>query len=89
MAQTFFPNRHIMVPASPSHPPNTEYKVSIGHEKWGDTMNKVIKVQMVYDGVITEQRSPSYPLGTDDHDRVNKAFEQLYAEDTGTLQNVW
>ncbi|MGG2111906.1 hypothetical protein ABFY60_15510 [Lysinibacillus pakistanensis] len=89
MAQTFFPKKYIMVPASAPHPENTEYKVSIGYEKWDDTMHKVIKVQMVYDGVIAGRRSPSYPLDKDDYYRVNDAIQRLHAEDTNALINVW
>lgn len=83
MAQTFFPKVHTMVPASSPHPPNTEYKVSIGYERWEYTINKVIKVQMVYDGVIAGRRNPSYPLHSDDYDKVNDAIQRLHTEDTG------
>ncbi|MFJ5768418.1 hypothetical protein [Psychrobacillus sp. NPDC093180] len=89
MAQTFFPKKHISIPASPPPPPNTEYKISIGYEKWDNNMNKVIKVQMVYDGVIAGRRSPSYPLHTDDYERVYKEIEKLYAEDTAAITSVW
>ncbi|MGE7613498.1 hypothetical protein [Paenibacillus sp. NPDC101420] len=81
MAKTFYPKMFIMVPAStPPHPPNTQYKVSIGNEIWGDKENPVIKVQMVYDGEIAGRRSPSYPLGTDDFQRVTIAVEKLLSK---------
>lgn len=89
MAKTFYPKMHLMVPASPPHPVNTEYKVSIGHEMWDGQLNKVIKIQMVYDGVIAGRRSPSYPLESDDYYRVNEAVEKLHAEITRATVEVW
>ncbi|MYL21644.1 hypothetical protein GLW04_17195 [Halobacillus litoralis] len=80
MAKTFFPKMFIMVPASKPHPPNTEYKVSIGEEIWNDNRNPVLKVQMVYDGEIAGRRSPSYPVGTDDFQRVVAAAQKLKAK---------
>lgn len=80
MAKTFYPKMFIMVPASSPHPPNTQYKVSIGEELWGDNRNPVIKIQMVYNGEIAGRRSPSYPLGTDDFQRVMLAVEKLIAK---------
>lgn len=80
---------HLMVPASSPHPPNTEYKVSIGEEKWDDQLNKVIKVQMVYDGVIAGRRSPSYPLDSDDFYRVSEAISILHGQITGAVVEVW
>jgi len=51
MARTFFPELTELVPASPPHPDDAEYKVSIGLEDWGDEQYEpVVKVQMVYDG---------------------------------------
>ncbi|KUP04280.1 hypothetical protein ACQCT3_02700 [Sutcliffiella horikoshii] len=79
MAKTFFPKMFIKVPASSPHPPNTEYKVSIGEEVWNDSRNPVLKIQMVYNGEIAGRRSPSYPLGTDDFQRVMLAAEKLIA----------
>lgn len=78
-----------MVPASHPHPPNTEYKVSIGEEIWGNSPHKVIKVQMVYDGEIAGRRSPSYPLGTDDFERVLEAVNELQAQLTQAVVQVW
>ncbi|MFH5181867.1 hypothetical protein ACHHV8_04090 [Paenibacillus sp. TAB 01] len=78
MAKTFYPKTYIMVPASSPHPENTEYKVSIGEEIWGDKAHQVVKVQMVYNGEIAGRRSPSYPIGTDDLKRVQSAIDTLY-----------
>lgn len=89
MAKTFFPKMYIMVPASHPHPPNTEYKVSIGEELWGNSSHKVIKVQMVYDGEIAGRRSPSYPLGTDDLERVMEAINKLRGQLAEAVVEVW
>ncbi|EMF46290.1 hypothetical protein B481_2017 [Planococcus halocryophilus Or1] len=80
MAKTFFPKMFIMVPASNPHPPNTEYKVSIGEEAWGGDQHPVLKVQMVYEGEIAGRRSPSYPFGSDDFQRVMTAANKLLAK---------
>jgi 2,4-dienoyl-CoA reductase-like NADH-dependent reductase (Old Yellow Enzyme family) len=75
-AETFFPQLSEMVPASPPHPPGTGYKISIGLEEWESSYIPVIKIQMVCDGKILE-RSPSFPLGTMDHQNVSKAITGL------------
>lgn len=81
MAKTFFPNagQITYVSASAPHPESTEYKISIGLEVWGGENHPVAKIQMVYDGVVAGRRSPSYPLGTDDSQRVNAKLEELIA----------
>lgn len=77
MDQTYFPALSKMIPASPPHPPNTFYKVSIGIEAWEANYVPVVKVQMAYGNKVSEQSNPSYPLGTDDHIRVNQAIVNL------------
>lgn len=78
MAKVFFPVRTITVPASKPHPPNTTYEVSFGHEHWGDgEMARVYKVQIAYDGHISGRKTPSYPEGTDDAERVLRAISEL------------
>jgi len=81
MAKTFFPHssKTIYINASSPHPENTQYKISIGYEIWGDENHEVVKIQMVYDGLIAGRRSPSFPLGTDDYQRVTKKVEELIA----------
>lgn len=81
MAQTFFPHtdKVAYVKASAPHPKDTEYKISIGLEAWGGEHHEVVKIQMVYDGNIAGRRSPSYPLGTDDYQRVNTKLQELIA----------
>jgi hypothetical protein len=75
--QTFFPQLSEMIPASLPHPPGTCYKVSIGLEEINANYIPVVKVQMVYSDHVSEKKSPSYPLGTDDHIRVNRAIKTL------------
>lgn len=80
MAKTFFPQSHRFVPASTPHPAGTQYKVSVGMEDWGGRYQPVIKVQMVYNGVVRGRKSPSYPLEGDDYWRVYKAIRELMKE---------
>ena len=79
MAKTFFPhtNKQVYVPASKPHPDNTQYKISIGLETWDDGNHEVVKIQMVYNGEVAGRRSPSYPLGTDDFQRVMTKVQEL------------
>lgn len=77
MAQTFFPSKSVYIPASSPHPANTEYKISKGLERWEGGNHEILKVQMVYDGVVAGRRSPSYPIGTDDFERVTKELQKL------------
>lgn len=80
MGQVFFPQVEALLPASPPHPPNTEYRVAIGVEEWGsgpDERPTVLKVQMVYNGVPNGRRVPSYPMGTDDEERVRAAIDRV------------
>lgn len=77
MAKVYFPDKWVMVSASPPHPPNTEYRVSIGTEIWDGENHRVVKVHMVYDGKLAERRTPSFPLGTSDHARVAEAVRRI------------
>jgi hypothetical protein len=77
MAKVFFPEKSTFVVASPPHPNNTQYRVSIGLETWGGENHRVVKVQMVYDGEVAGRRSPSYPVGSDDYARVQDAIREL------------
>lgn len=81
MAKTFFPHsdKIAYIEASAPHPENTQYKISIGSEVWGGENHEVVKIQMVYDGTIAGRRSPSYPLGTDDLQRVITKAGELIA----------
>jgi hypothetical protein len=75
-AETFFPQLSDIVPASPPHPPGTGYQISIGLEDWGLNYTPVIKIQMLLKGQILE-RSPSFPLGTQDYQKVTQAIADL------------
>lgn len=77
MAKVYFPEAAAMVTASPPHPPNTQYRISIGVETWDGENHRVVKVQMVYDGKIAARRSPSYPVGTNDDIRVAEVIRKL------------
>ncbi len=81
MAKTFFPHaaKFSYVTASPPHPKDTLYKISIGLENWGGENHEVVKIQMVFNGAIAGRRSPSYPIGTDDHQRVFAKTQELIA----------
>lgn len=78
MPKVYTPIDYVLVKASVPHPENTEYKISLGYEDWGGQKPEhVLKVQMVYDGVVSGRRSPSYPIGTDDYKRVTEAISKL------------
>jgi len=82
-AETFFPQLSEIVPASPPHPPGTGYKISIGLEDWGLNYIPVIKIQMRYNEK-TSERSPSFPLGTQDHQKVTQAIADLLEKHTNS-----
>jgi 2,4-dienoyl-CoA reductase-like NADH-dependent reductase (Old Yellow Enzyme family) len=74
--ETFFPQLSEIIPASPPHPSGTSYKISIGIEQVDSNFLPVIKIQMIYHGEVSE-RSPSFPLGSEDHLKVSKAINDL------------
>jgi 2,4-dienoyl-CoA reductase-like NADH-dependent reductase (Old Yellow Enzyme family) len=76
VAETFFPALSETVPASAPHPPGTCYVISVGLEQWGSNFVPVVKVQMAHGGKVS-QRSPSFPLGSDDHRQVGRAIDEL------------
>lgn len=80
MAKTFFPEFIKHINASPPHPANTQYRVSVGMEDWEGSFVPVAKVQMVYKGAVAGRKSPSYPIGTSDYDSVNKTLDRLVKE---------
>lgn len=79
MAKTFFPTKSDFVDASAPHPANTQYKISIGIEVWDGENHEVYKIQMVYNGEVAGRRSPSFPVGTDDFQRVMIKLQELIA----------
>ena len=74
--ESFFPQVSKEIPASPPHPAGTSYRISIGLEQWESNFVPVVKIQMAYEGRVWE-RSPSFPLGTEDHAKVSKAIADL------------
>jgi 2,4-dienoyl-CoA reductase-like NADH-dependent reductase (Old Yellow Enzyme family) len=81
-AESFFPQASEEVPASPPHPAGTSYRISIGLEQWESNFIPVVKIQMVHDGEVSD-RSPSFPLGTEDHAKVGKAIADLLDKQAG------
>ena len=82
--ESFFPQISNAVPASLPHPPGTGYQISIGLEQWDSSFIPVVKIQMVHEGKIID-RGPSFPLGSEDHQKVNRAIRDLlqkYQADT-------
>jgi 2,4-dienoyl-CoA reductase-like NADH-dependent reductase (Old Yellow Enzyme family) len=77
--ETFFPQISKTVPASLPHPPGTGYQISIGLEQWDSGFIPVVKIQMVHEEKIMD-RGPSFPLGSEDHQKVNKAISELLEE---------
>jgi len=84
MTKTFFPERSKLLMASPPHPPDARYKVSVGLEKLGIGYTSVVKVQMAYGDSVAGPKSPSYPVGTDDHERVERAIRELLKDGYST-----
>ena len=77
--ESFFPQISKTIPASPPHPPETGYQISIGLEQRGSEFIPVVKIQMVAEGNIMDC-GPSFPLGSEDHHKVNKAVDELLEE---------
>lgn len=81
MPKIYHPFIYEDVDASPPHDPLTQYRVSFGIEYWDDEQpQEVAKIQMVYDGVVSGRRSPSFPAGTNDVARCVEAFKRLYVK---------
>lgn len=90
MAQTFFPEVESKVNAScPPHPQNTCYRIAIGKEDWGDSKEEVLKIQMEYDGSVAGRKSPSFPIESNDLNKVlNKSKELLKEWDLKNTDKV-
>lgn len=80
--ESFFPQVSEEIPASPPHPAGTSYRISIGLEQWESNFIPVVKIQMVHDGEVSD-RTPSFPLGTEDHAKVGKAIADLLDKQAG------
>ena len=81
MAKVFYPiGAPVFIAASNPHPANTQYRLAIGEEDWGDEKRvPVVKIQMVYDGKVSGRRAPSFPLGSDDAYRVMVQISNMIA----------
>ncbi|WP_340013374.1 hypothetical protein [Paenibacillus sp. FSL K6-1318] len=79
MPKVYYPQKARLVDAT-GHAPGTQFKVSYGLEYWDETPHYVYKVQMVYNGVVSGRRSPSYLKGTDDFQRVNETMQEIMYE---------
>lgn len=75
-AESFFPQLSETVPASRPYPPGTAYQISIGLEQWDSAFIPVIKIQLAREEKIMD-RSPSFPLGSEDHQKVHRAIKTL------------
>ncbi len=67
------------------HPQGTAYRISIGLEQWDTQFIPVVKIQMVYAGKLID-RGPSFPLGSEDQQKVGAAISKLL-EEYGTGAN--
>jgi 2,4-dienoyl-CoA reductase-like NADH-dependent reductase (Old Yellow Enzyme family) len=83
--ETFFPQLTETIPASHPHPPNTNYRISIGLEQTVTGFSPVVKVEMEHNGKLLQQ-TPYFPLGSDDYDRINDAIAQLLTKQAGESQ---
>lgn len=81
MPKVYHPFLFEDVDASPPHDQRTKYRVSFGIEYWDDEQpQEVAKIQMVFDGIVSGRRSPSFPAGSNDVARCVEAFKRLYVK---------
>ena len=78
-AETFYPQLTETVAASPPHPPDTNYRISIGLELVDVRFLPVVKIVMERYGQILEQ-IPYFPLASDDYKRINQVIAELRAK---------
>jgi 2,4-dienoyl-CoA reductase-like NADH-dependent reductase (Old Yellow Enzyme family) len=83
--ETFFPQLTETIPASPPHPPDTNYRISIGLEQIDAEFSPVVKVEMEHNGKVFGQ-TPYFPLGSDDYERVSSAIAELLSKKAGESQ---
>jgi 2,4-dienoyl-CoA reductase-like NADH-dependent reductase (Old Yellow Enzyme family) len=78
--QRFFPSTYELIHASPPYPPDTFYKVSVGleaSEVWDPNYVPVVKIEIVINGQVQENLNPSFPLNSDDCQRVSQTVKKL------------
>jgi 2,4-dienoyl-CoA reductase-like NADH-dependent reductase (Old Yellow Enzyme family) len=81
-AVTFFPQLTETIPASPPHPPGTNYRVSVGLEQVDAGFYPVVKVETEHNGKVLK-RVPYFPLASGDYERVNSVIDVLQAKQSG------
>jgi len=84
-AETFFPQLTEIITASPPHPPNTNYRISLGLEQVAQGFSSVVKIQLEHNGK-TLQQAPYFPLGSDDYARVSSTIEELLVKQASKAQ---
>ena len=65
------------IAASYPHPTGSEYIISVGIEDWNGESIMVTKIRMAYQGKIRGRKAPSFPIGTDDFERVAEEVRKL------------
>jgi 2,4-dienoyl-CoA reductase-like NADH-dependent reductase (Old Yellow Enzyme family) len=75
-AETFFPQLSETISASPPHPPNTNYRISIGLEQVDDRFLPVIKIEMERYGQVLGY-PPYFPMDADDYERISRVIAEL------------
>ena len=72
----FFPQMTEIIPASPPHPPGTDYRISIGLEQHVAGFSPVIRIEMESKGKMLGP-ALSFSLDSDDYQKVNSAVAKL------------
>jgi len=83
--ETFFPQLTETIPASPPHPPGTNYRMSVGWEQIAAEFSPVVKVEMEFKGKVLGQ-IPCFPFGSDDYERISGAIAELLSKQTGKVE---
>ncbi len=81
-SETFFPQLTETIPASPPHPPYTNYRISIGLEQVDGLFSSVVKIEMMRNGRVLDQ-APYFPMASDDFSRINSVIAELLAKQAG------
>lgn len=68
------------VDASKTHGDEVEYFVAIGKEHWGKRETIVLKIQMSYGGKRSGRKAPSFPIDSDDWNRVINMMQKVKDE---------
>ncbi len=79
--ETFFPQMTEIIPASPPHPPGTDYRISVGLEQVASGFSPVVKIEMEHNGKVLGH-PPYFPLGSDDFEKVRSTVAKLIEKQT-------